>query len=861
MLSSALLAISAPVSAEAIYRVDCGAAVATKDTQGNIWQRDRIYCAGKTDWGRIGGERASRIEQVKPGEDISVGNTDNERIYQTETYSDHSYIFKLQPGKYHLRLHFAETYRGCTGPGFRTFSVYANDKPILNNFDVFAESGGLFKAIYKDFEITTKGDLKLDFRSGSSSATIAGIEISGDEQVKKLNAKASRSVYLDDEKLKVEVDSRYPVVRSYELKGSGLKMAGNILGDDEDTALTDNIFTTDAFLDGKYTPTETRLTSSRSSGSARYYYYSGFSGEKKLFSFRVGLSVEKSALCMRIDSVREYGGCQVKMVHFNRYRPLSLTGESDNNYLAIDNDLKPIADTPPYVWRNVPYALLAAKGVSASIYCNQVDPGGPLEVSLFNTKDGKRAAGIGPHTFYHRVKSRVLHDFEMRIGVVSDYNLDGRADWIDAANWLGDQIPSKIPEMYAKSHIDKYFMCIDNNVSFSIDQCRERMMQLYHLTNGSPHLVYLVGWQYKGHDSEYPAMDVVNEKIGGREKLLALMNDGHKYNFNFSFHFNFDDAYETSPDWDPSIIGIGGDGNLAKGGIWGGNQCYIISPYKLVKSGKAKRMVDHLTELYPLKDSIHLDVLSAVPWRSSEDKDDPSDSLDNLMLGKLEIMKLFKDRGIDVTSEWASYPFVGPMTYFWHAGLIRPNKQPINAAILHGRVLYGGWRSDVLSGDASFVPEYLTYGAMADNDFAYSTPLSTVLDIEFLLDKVGMLLNQKRMTGFTHQGNIFRADYGKDSFVKWNQRTNDYEVYLDKKLIAKNCACIVPTQNGDYLIYSRDEKEVMFTLPESLKRESLRVMSINGDGTKDAQPFEVCDNDILLNAHAHVPYLITARRE
>lgn len=666
----------------------------------------------------------------------------------------------------------------------------------------------------------------------------------------------SEFVLLQNENLMVWLDPNCPVVRRYELACGGPGFDGGLRAVDDDAQNAGGIFSSEAYRAGERVEANLRISDAGGNQSARWYDFAGFLEDERLFDFRVEMSLSGHALVVRIADVREHAGCELQSLGFARWRLLCVTQEAENAVLGIDNDLLSVERTEPRVWEHVPYALVAANGVSASVFCNQIDPYGPLEVSVFDTVDGIRAAGIGPHGFRHRVKSRVMPDFEMRIGVVADYNDDGRADWADAANWLGDQIDSRISPEYAASHINKYFMCINNRVEFTIDQARERIEQLYHLTNGAPHIVYLVGWQYDGHDSEYPAMNVVNELIGGREKLLEFMSDAARFNFNISFHFNYDDAYVTSPDWDESLIAVREDGELVKGGVWAGGQSYIVSPYKLVKSGQAVRMTDRLLNLYPLRGTIHLDVLSAEPNRTSADPADPSDAIANLAQGKFEIIDIFRERGIDVTSEWITYPFVGRLTYYYHAGILRPNPYPLNIAALHGKLLYGGWRDSILTPDVGFIPEYLAFGAMADNDYTYSTPLETVLDIEYLLGEVSRLFNTRRMTGFARENGAVRTEYGPETWVEWNETANEYEAHVDGRLVSKDFACVVPTLGG-WVVYSRDSKRVEFPLPEPLIGKQVRVRSLSADGRRQEQAFESDGGRIAVEAEGHVPYLVT----
>jgi hypothetical protein len=76
-----------------------------------------------------------------------------------------------------VRLHFAETYSGITGPGQRVFSVNVEGIAI-NNLDIFAEAGGRNRALVKTVVVqVTDGQLNLGFIPAVQKPEINGIEI------------------------------------------------------------------------------------------------------------------------------------------------------------------------------------------------------------------------------------------------------------------------------------------------------------------------------------------------------------------------------------------------------------------------------------------------------------------------------------------------------------------------------------------------------------------------------------------------------------------------------------------------------------------------------------------------------------
>ena len=153
-----------------VYTINCGADAVYVDGAGTTWLADQ----DKTDdlsWGAIGGDVIVR-------DTIEIPDTQAPMVYLNERYNMAGYVFDLKPGKYTVRLHFAETYDGITDAGERIFDVSINKKVVLKDFDVFKEAGGANKPVIKEFkgiEVTEK--LEIDFETKEQNPEINGIEI------------------------------------------------------------------------------------------------------------------------------------------------------------------------------------------------------------------------------------------------------------------------------------------------------------------------------------------------------------------------------------------------------------------------------------------------------------------------------------------------------------------------------------------------------------------------------------------------------------------------------------------------------------------------------------------------------------
>jgi hypothetical protein len=157
-------------AAKPVYTVNCGADKIYVDGSGKTWQADQEK-TDSLDWGVVGGSAILR-------ETIEIPGTQAPLVYLNECYSMAGYVFKLPPGKYTVRLHFAETYEGVTAAGGRVFDISINKKVVLKDFDVFKEAGAANTPVIKEFKgIAVTDKLEIDFETIEQNPEINGIEI------------------------------------------------------------------------------------------------------------------------------------------------------------------------------------------------------------------------------------------------------------------------------------------------------------------------------------------------------------------------------------------------------------------------------------------------------------------------------------------------------------------------------------------------------------------------------------------------------------------------------------------------------------------------------------------------------------
>jgi beta-glucanase (GH16 family) len=104
-------------------------------------------------------------------------------VYRTEHWGPTTFTISnlTSGGSYTVRLHFAET--AFQGVGQRHFNVTINGALVLNNYDIYADAGALFKATEKVFAVTAddSGTITIAFTGGTgaphTNPSIRGIEV------------------------------------------------------------------------------------------------------------------------------------------------------------------------------------------------------------------------------------------------------------------------------------------------------------------------------------------------------------------------------------------------------------------------------------------------------------------------------------------------------------------------------------------------------------------------------------------------------------------------------------------------------------------------------------------------------------
>lgn len=231
---------------------------------------------------------------------------------------------------------------------------------------------------------------------------------------------------------------------------------------------------------------------------------------------------------------------------------------------------------------------------------------------------------------------------------------------------------------YSQTWVAKMFLSKPNPkggclVNLTFEQALEVIRVTDNLSLGIPKIVYLVGWQYNGHDDKYPAFFDANPLLKrscdktALESLRWLMREARKYHTTVSLHINMTDAYDDSPLWDEyvekDLISKNADGSLKVIGEYNNRKAYQVNYQREWESGYTQMRIDKLLSLIPeLKDAgtIHSDAWIARPSEGH------NETVINEALYQQKAALYWKSKGMDITSEWVMDYMIGYVPYAWH---------------------------------------------------------------------------------------------------------------------------------------------------------------------------------------------------
>lgn len=388
--------------------------------------------------------------------------------------------------------------------------------------------------------------------------------------------------------------------------------------------------------------------------------------------------------------------------------------------------------------------------------------------------------------------------------------------WLDGARL----VRARMPEIPNHFYDDKliYGIRVDEpkfpKPPATFERCEEMIREMHALTDGAPQLVHLWGWQFRGKDTGYPAVNVVDERIGGYHGMMRLMEKMKLLNVTVSLSDNYDDAYRSSPAWNEEMIARKPDGDLWQSREWTGEVSYIQGLAKYMEGPGPERVKD-TCERYKLPGTIHVDVLSYYAIRNDWDRKRPASGIRNLASGRYKVLEEFKKHGVDVTSEGLRYPFIGKMSMNWYAGGPRPcpfggKPVPMLSMVYRKSAVWGR------AGNSGNLPLALMmfYGEAQHSIFNGDASIERRLDSFYLAMVPWFKLHMLNIEGFERTGDrTVTTLEGKGNRIEIDWNKQSYAAFLDGSEVATENAVYCPLGNGRLAMYSIVGGPLTATIP------------------------------------------------
>lgn len=461
-------------------------------------------------------------------------------------------------------------------------------------------------------------------------------------------------------------------------------------------------------------------------------------------------------------------------------------------------------------------------------------------------RNGVRYGAVGI-TLTYRIR-KYGHDSSIKVINRPTANVMRTKDLKEILSFVRGDL--KRPNEFYDRGILYYFEidCDGHEEKHTFLQALDRVKSLYHMTGGVKQIMLLRGFQHDGHDTGYPDVFTLNKRAGNMEELNYVINEAKKYNAIITFHDNYDDLYEELPAYDGEIVAFDEYNLPYKGWIWVSGLSRIISAPKYVKSGKMAKRVEKTLNMYPVKDSYHLDVLSCEARRYDFDENVRA-AAEEFVEYKRQIIREFQKYGFNVTSEGVSIPFAGVIGHAWTISVngveTYPNEKfyPLIGMIFHSILPYSSHLDlySVLSG-AEVVPEISgePNGYYKEQFYLYTLPMGMLYD--------------KTIDAYDEKDNIYRVSYSDDSAVIYNKNTNEITVMNENQYLTKDGNTLVKGyENGEYLGYTKNGNYA-FELPFSYKIKT--IFEIDFDGEREEISYELNENILMIKTREDTAFKI-----
>jgi hypothetical protein len=430
-----------------------------------------------------------------------------------------------------------------------------------------------------------------------------------------------------------------------------------------------------------------------------------------------------------------------------------------------------------------------------------------------------------------------------RLDFIGDIDGNGVVDWLDGAKL----VRSRMPEMPSHYYDDKFVYSILCDLptlpkpATTFQQCEEHIKQVAALIDNSPQVVYLWGWQFRGKDTGYPSVQEVNQRIGGYDAMMHLMEEGRKWNCNVTLSDNYDDAYRSSPGWDPDIIARRPDGNLWESRNWTGENSYVTGMAKFM-SGPGLERVRFTCEHYKLRDATHIDVLSYFAIRNDWDREHPASGMKDLVNGRYVVFDEFAKHGVNVSSEALRYPFIGKMTSYGYMQGGLGHKPPFGGEqipllpTIYRKTAVWGASGDRDQQVIDHLLNMLFFNTTRSVGFGRGGDITDITDAYYLHMVPWFKLHDRNIETYQRLGSEVVIGLEGNSRVSMDLTDKTYSVTFAGVEIARNQSTFCQVDNDRVAFYSVSPGNLSAPLPEGWNAAEMGAWILSTGVSEQIEP-------------------------
>jgi len=438
---------------------------------------------------------------------------------------------------------------------------------------------------------------------------------------------------------------------------------------------------------------------------------------------------------------------------------------------------------------------------------------------------------------------------------------DPQAPWFPAAKLLRARMPQRPTDYFDHKFL---FMIAgkqktEREPRTTFAQSHKLIGEIARLTDYAPQVACISGWVYDGQDTGYPSEDVVNASLGSYDELMKLMEDSRRLHANVSVNVNYDDAYKSSPLFDPAFIAREPNGGLWKARAWDGEDSYIVGMAKYVAGGWAGRRIDAMMARYRLRNALLIDAMSWFTIRNDWDVEQPASGYKNLVNGKWIVIEEFRKRGVYVTSEKFRYPMVGKLALTVNGPETSKcpfggQQVPLTAIVYRKAAIFGG------SGDGKLRPrENLFWNSRPGLWFENKTDRKEITDFHFLVvlpfNKVHLL----DVESYCARGTMREIRLEGDSTIWMDTASSSYGVKWRGTTITANESTTCPVDAKRVAFYSKADARLSYPLPAHWSAAEVTARRLTIDG-REPFPLQIEDGQIVVDAPAQAPVMVYASK-